>query len=233
MIAARRFYKDVFARAEEGGYAIYLDARRLRTPANKPALLPAEALAQAVAAEWDRQETTIEPLTMPITRLSFAALDGAEARRGEIVAEIGKFAETDLVCHRAASPETLVRRQSAAWNPWLEWSRQTLQHAPAVTTGFLPAPPDEAGIAALKARAEALDPFRLIALSQGVSLTGSAVLGFALLAGALSAEGAFQAAALDDLFQIETWGEDSEARARLQRLRMDIADLSRFVDFLA
>ena len=229
MIAARRFYKDVSVRAEEGGFSTYLDGRRLRTPANKPAFLPTEAIALAVATEWDAQEQTIEPFTMPITRLSFAAIDGADLRRTDIVGEIGKFAETHLLCHRATGPEMLIRRQGAVWNPWLDWARDTLEYAPTVTSGIVPAPPDESGIAALKTRAEALDPFRLIALSQGVGLTGSAVLGFALLTGALGAEEAFQAAALDDLFQISTWGEDGEARARLDRLAKDLADLGRFV----
>ncbi|MBI1249876.1 MAG: ATPase [Alphaproteobacteria bacterium] len=229
MSALKRFYRSAEARDGETGFGVFLDARRLRTPDNAVAALPTRALAEAVAREWDAQGETIDTSAMPLTRLSFVALDKTEGRRADLIADLGKYAETDLICHRAASPETLIRRQSETWNPWLDWAKARYAFAPEVVAGIVAATPHLAGIAALKAHAAALDAFRLTALSHGVGLTGSAVLGLALIDAAIGAEAAFAAAALDDLFQIETWGEDAEARARLDRLAKDIADLAEFI----
>ena len=46
------------------------------------------------------------------------------------------------------------------------------------------------------------------------TLTGSAVLALAVARGFLSAEAAWQAAHVDEDFQAERWGEDTEAVAR-------------------
>jgi chaperone required for assembly of F1-ATPase len=233
MTALRRFYETASVQPHDGGFAVFLDARRLKTPAQSPALAPTRALAEACAAEWAAQGAAIDTLSMPLTRLWFTALDRTNGRAADIIAEVCKYGETDLLCHRAERPESLAARQDALWSPWIVWSRATLGFAPTVTTGLQAAPPDREGIAALAARARALDAFRLTALAHGVALTGSAILGHALLDAAIDPQTAFEAAALDDLFAIETWGEDAEARARLDRQAKDIADLARFVAALA
>ncbi|KAL6776298.1 ATP12 [Auxenochlorella protothecoides x Auxenochlorella symbiontica] len=52
-----RFYKHVGVRPEDQGqgYHVTLDSRVLRTPAQKPLMVPSEALAHAIAAEWECQ----------------------------------------------------------------------------------------------------------------------------------------------------------------------------------
>jgi chaperone required for assembly of F1-ATPase len=60
----------------------------------------------------------------------------------------------------------------------------------------------------------ALDPYALAACHVITTLTGSAVLALAFLHGRLSAEEAWEAAHVDEDFQIEQWGEDAEARKR-------------------
>ena len=47
----KRFWKEVAAAPEEGGWAIRLDGKPLRTPARNALLVPTEALAQAIADE--------------------------------------------------------------------------------------------------------------------------------------------------------------------------------------
>ncbi len=51
-----------------GGFEIALDGRALRTPGRRPMRFASEALAWAVAAEWDSQTGSrgIEPSTMPL-----------------------------------------------------------------------------------------------------------------------------------------------------------------------
>ena len=54
---------------------------------------------------------------MPLTRLVNSALDGVAKTLAETAAETAKFAESDLVCYRAASPASLVAAQETAWDP--------------------------------------------------------------------------------------------------------------------
>lgn len=158
---------------------------------------------------------------------------GGDAARAQRIAYVLKFAETDLCCHRAASPAELVARQAATWDPLVAWGAQALGAALPVVTGVLPADVPEQAFAALCARAERLDDFGLVALSQAAGLSGSALIAFALVAGWLDPEEAFAAAALDDLWSLEHWGEDAEARGKLERLRGDLDAAARFIQALS
>ena len=62
-----------------------------------------------------------------------------------------------------------------------------------------------------------LDPFRLTALHVMTTLTGSAILAFAVPERASSRDDAWTAAHVDEDFQIEQWGADAEATERRQR----------------
>ena len=51
----KRFYKTVSVAPAEGGFAVLLDGKRVQTPARAKLVLPTEAMARAIAAEWDSQ----------------------------------------------------------------------------------------------------------------------------------------------------------------------------------
>lgn len=227
--AARRFYKTASAASADGGFAVALDERRLRTPGGAPFTARTRALAEACAAEWEAQGQAIVPASMPITQLAFAAIDQTAAARAQRIAFVVSFAETDLCCHRAEAPAELVARQAAHWDPLVAWGAEALGAKLPVVTGVVAADVPHQALDALRERAEDLDDFGLTALSQAAGLTGSALLAFALLEGRLDAPGAFAAAALDDLWSLERWGEDEEARARLDRLRAELDALARFI----
>lgn len=221
----RRFYKDVTVAELPEGVVVLLDGRGVKTPGRLRLMAPCRAVAELIAAEWAAQGETIFPHEMPMTRLANVAIDRAPLARAELAASIGLYVETDLVCHRAERPEALVTRQSAVWDPIADWARAELGARFAVVVGVVPAGSDAPGVEAVTARAAALDDFRLIGLAHAVGQTGSAAVGFALMQGWLDAEPAFQAAALDDLYQVEVWGEDLEAIARLERLRRELSAL--------
>lgn len=54
---------------EGGVYEINLDRRKLKTPGGKLFAVPNEALAIAVATEWDAQRDTLKFYTMHMVRL--------------------------------------------------------------------------------------------------------------------------------------------------------------------
>ncbi len=231
--APKRFYVEAAAvAAPEGGFTVMLDARTLRTPAGNAFIVPTLALAQACAAEWSAQGAHILPAAMPVTQMAFAALDWTGDRRADRIAYVAAYGETDLCCHRAEQPVELVARQAAVWDPLVQWGDAELGAKLPVVTGVIAAPIDESVLDTLRAHADALDDFRLTALTQATGLAGSALIGAALVRGRLTAEQAFQAASLDDLWSIEHWGEDAEALARLARMRAEFDAVARFLTAL-
>lgn len=201
-------------------FHVLLDGKPVRTPKQRLLELPSRALADAVAAEWDAQHLLIDPSVMPLTRLVNTVVDGVQRRESEIRQDIVRFLGSDLLCYRAEAPAALVERQAAAWDPMLAWARSCLDIDLEPSLGIMPRRQGGEALGnAARAVAE-LDAFRLAALHVMVTLTGSAVLGLAVLRGRLSADAAWSAAHVDEDWQISQWGEDGEAtRRRTQRWR--------------
>jgi chaperone required for assembly of F1-ATPase len=228
----KRVYQKVGTRAVEGGWGVTLDGRPLRTPARNPLVVPSEALAAAIAAEWDAQQDDVRPTTMPLMRLAATAIDRTRQQRTLVVKEVANYADTDLVCYRADDPPALAARQQAVWQPLIDWATARYDAVLTVTTGIVPTPQFPTTLTAFAAAVAAQDDFRLTALQDLTAVCGSLVIGLALLDGRLDAAGAFAASQLDETFQIEAWGEDAEAAARRQALAGDIEAAARFAALL-
>jgi chaperone required for assembly of F1-ATPase len=228
----RRFYKSATAAEVPGGYAVFLDSRQLKTPAGGQLVLARRSLAEALAEEWQAQEGDIQPRSMRLMQLVSTAIDRVAIQRAEVVEEVAGYGATDLVCYRVNHPEELARRQQALWQPLVDWA--TLQYdAPlTVTTAILPLRQPEGALAALKAAVGRLDSLTLTGLHAAVAACGSLVLGLALLEGRLSAADAWEAAQLEEAWQMEHWGEDAEAARRRAALREDLEAAARFLDLL-
>lgn len=211
----KRFYKSAQAGEAENGFALLLDGRPTRTPAKAKLIVPTRTLAQAVAAEWQAQGETIQPATMPLTRLANSALDGVAQTMAATVEEIAGFAGADLVCYRALEPEALAARQAAAFDPLLAFAQAALGVRFLLAGGIMHVPQPEASLKAVRAAVEAHDdPFALTALHGLTSLSGSVLIALAVAREAMTVEAAWAAAHVDEDYQIEKWGADEEATAR-------------------
>jgi len=214
-VLRHRFYKAVTIATGEGanGHAICLDGKPVRTPGRRALAAPTPELARALADEWAAQGDAIEPATMPLTRLANTIIDGVAAAQEEVAAEIRKYLACDLVFYRAENPPALRARQATHWDPILSWARQVLDadFKPGVGVVHVVQP-----AAALDAAGEKLpqDPWRLGAAHAATTLTGSALLALALMHGAITPEAAWQAAHVDEDWNMEQWGRDEIALQR-------------------
>jgi len=223
----KRFYKSV---SVGDGNAVLLDGRALKTPRGLPLDLPTHTLAEAVTKEWSGQGDEIDPQAMPLTKLANTAIDGVAPRREEVVAEIAAFAKHDHLCYRTDKPAELLRRQSEAWDPLLDWAAERYG-APLMTVeGITSVAQPESSIVALRKAVEAFDSFALSALHVIASICGSLVLALAVADKRLTAEEAFELSQIDESFQAEKWGLDSEAEARAKRLERELMIAARFMD---
>ena len=206
----KRFWKDVSVGADR---VVALDGRPVRTPGRVPLSLPTDALAQAVAAEWRAVGETVDPRTMPITGLANAAIDRIAPDPAPFVADLARYAETDLLCYRADAPADLVARQRSLWDPPLAWARTRYDVHFTLATGIVHRPQPDATVERLAAAVAALDPFRLAAMTPLVSITGSLVLSLAILERAMTPDEAWSTALVDEDWQAERWGVDPLAEA--------------------
>jgi chaperone required for assembly of F1-ATPase len=210
-----RFYREAQIGEGEAGFPVLLDGRPVRTPAKKPLSAPAHALAERIAGEWAAQRETIDPVTMPLTRLANAIIDGVIPEPRPVAAEIEKYLASDLLCYRAAGPEGLLALQRRHWDPVIEWARETLGARFSLAEGVMHVrQPDQTIAAAAQAipRGEGdTELWRLGALNVVTTLTGSALLALALDARVLTADAAWAAAHIDEDWNMETWGRDDLA----------------------
>ena len=229
----KRFYRTAAATPPDaGGHGVALDGRRVRTPAGAPLALPTAALAEAIAAEWAAQGEELRPRAMAMMSLAATAIDRTAPRAAEVAAEIARYGETDLLCYRDAGGGELARRQNAAWQPVLDWLAATHGARLRPVAGVMPARQEAGALAALRRVVGALDAFRLTALHAAATASGSVALALALLGGRLDAAQAWRCARIDELWQAERWGEDSEALGQGERLRDDLAAAGRFLELL-
>jgi chaperone required for assembly of F1-ATPase len=228
-VSARRTYASAAAMAVEGGFAVVLDDRPLRTPGGNDMVLASKALAQAIVEEWLAQEKTIEFRVMPMTQLTNTMIDRVRDARGRVIAEAVRHAGSDLLCYRAPGPRDLVARQDAEWRPLLDWIAKTHGATLTVTAGVTPVSQPAQAMAALEAAAAGLDDAGLTILATVAAATGSLVLALALVHGRVDPETVCRLAHLDEAWQNETWGEDAEAKRRLNAITEELTAAARFL----
>ena len=228
----KRFYQTVSVSRAAGGYGVSLDGKPLKTPAGAELILPAPAVAEAIADEWRAQGEKMSLDTMTLTKLANAGLDRVATDRKAAIEQILRFARSETLCYRADAPKALVQRQGALWDPLLEWARVRYGAALACVAGIthVEQPPD--ALSTFEQVIAEEDNFSISGLASAAALTGSLVIALALLEGRLDAEQAFAASQLDEIFQAERWGWDFEAEQRSRTKATELAQIGRFLRLL-
>ncbi|UTW54293.1 ATP12 family chaperone protein [Kordiimonas sp. SCSIO 12610] len=228
----KRFYKTVSIEAleEEAGYAISLDGRQIKTPAKAIMAAPTRNLAEVVAEEWEGQGDKIDPKTMPMNQLLNTAIDSVTSERANIIDEMVRYGGSDMLCYRADHPEDLVKRQAVAWDPYIDWLANSLNAPMEVTSGILHVAQPEKSLGALRERIEGYDIYALTVLHALTTGLGSLGLGLAYIKGFKAFEDIWQASRVDETYQIEQWGEDSDEAKVTAALLQDLKNAVMFLE---
>jgi chaperone required for assembly of F1-ATPase len=229
MVTRARFYRDVSVASQGQGYRVLLDGKPIQTPAGADLAIPTRALANAIADEWRSQREKVRPDTMILTKLANTAIDRVAVHRLTAIAQILGIARSDLLCYRAEGPDALVELQHRVWDPILDWAKARFGATLACTTGigFVEQAPES--LAALERAIDEYDSFGLSGLQAAATSLGSAVIALALAEQRLSAEEAFAAAQLDENYQADKWGRDSEAEQRRLNKQVELLEITRFL----
>jgi ATP synthase F1 complex assembly factor 2 len=209
---------------ESSWYCVRLDERPLRTPMGHSLAVPSEALAYALAAEWNCQVVdAIRPNQMPLMTLVSTSIDQTTNATSIYREEILRYLQTDTVCYWADPVEDkiLYRRQQTAWkdlHAWIEaWSGG---HAPAVAVGHIEGmwlakgtqlPHPEPLRQACRKFVESLDAWHLTAMHSMAAEAKSFWIALALLleskdGWSMDVPSAIEAARVEEEFNIASWG---------------------------
>jgi len=219
----KRFYAEARVLEAEDGFAVALDGKVIRTPSGRPLVVPSREIADAIAAEWAAQKETLNPLTMPLTRLANSVVEGVLERVEAVRDDVAKYLNTDLLFYRASHPEALTAREAEHWDPVLFWAADTLGAHFMLSEGITHVSQPEQAVEAARA-ALPKDPWSVAAVHVITTLTGSALLALALLHHACNSDQVWAAAYVDEDWNAEQWGIDGEVAERRA---------ARLVDFTA
>ena len=215
----KRFWTHTEIVEVKDGYTVVLDGRSVKTPAKAELLVPTRRFAEEIAREWDAQTEVVDPNIMPMTRLANAAIDKVAVQFDEVALMIAEYGSSDLLCYRAEEPPELVKRQAASWDPILSWATETLNAPLTVVQGVMFQTQPENSIKCLTREVMRLTEFELAAFHDLVSISGSLLLGFAVIRDHISAEDAWKLSRVDEEWQIEQWGHDEEATELVDKKR--------------
>lgn len=214
----------------EPAHVVRLDGRLIKTPLKQTLILPTAQLAEAIAAEWQAQGDHIIPDSMPLTQLANTMVDKAQGlERPVLNDEICKYSASDLVCYFATQPPEVVKRHDAMWLPLLDWLDAAYGARLIAIRGIRYEEQPKESLAHLRQVIEGLSPADFTVVQAMVGITGSVVIGLALLAGHLTPAEAYAAACVDEIYQLEKWGEDKLARDRITRIAQEVQSCATFI----
>lgn len=225
----KRFYTSVSVAADN---LILLDNRPVKTPGKRPLALPNRPLADAIAQEWSAQQEHVKPETMRLTGLANAAIDFVSSDKLTFSQGLVAYADCDLLCYRCDTQPKLIERQAERWDPLLDWASARFDVHFVKVSGIMHQPQAEPTRRRLAEALTLCSPFALAALSQIITISGSLVIGLAVLEEEVDADQAFILGHLDELFQAEEWGEDWMAADARALRREDFLSACRFLRLL-
>lgn len=224
----KRFWTAAEVSASGDGFTVKLDGRALKTPGKALLVVPTAALARIIAEEWQTQGEVIAPETMPATRAANSAIDKISGQKSSVAAFLAEYGDSDLVCYRAASPVALVARESAIWDPLIDWVAHRYGVRPVTRVGVMHAPQPQAWLDSFLPNIERLSNFELAAFHDLVAFSGSLIIGLAVIDRFDTPETLWRASRLEEDWQIEQWGEDEEATILSEGRRQAFLAAARF-----
>ena len=213
----KRFWKEVGIANIDNGWQVTLDSRGIRTQGKRAQVVPGKALAELLASEWQAQGDTLDPSGFSHRDMADYAIDMIASGEEDIAAKLMAYFETDTLCYRADPDEPLYKRQLEIWEPLLMAFESREGVSIERASGILHKAQPDATLVAIRSTLEALGPLELAALFALTSLAASLVIGLSALEEDANPDALWNAANLEEDWQVELWGYDAEASERRAR----------------
>ncbi len=214
----KRFYSQVSVAEAKGGFGVMLDGRAINTVSRNPQTVPTRALAEVMAGEWDAQGDEINPAGFLFRDMADYAIDVVAPDRAAAAESLLPYAATDTLCYRAEPDEAFAIRQREVWEPLLTQAEMRLGVRFVRVAGVMHKPQAPETLERLRSELGGFDAFALAALRNTASLAASLVIGLAAITPGAEIEALWNAANLEEDWQVELWGKDWQAM-ELRELR--------------
>lgn len=203
----KRFYKNVSFTESEGKFEINLDKRKLRTPLGNVFQLPNEALASAVATEWDVQQDTIKQHNMHLTSLCNTALDNPCHQSKEVLADnILEFLVADTLCYRSCEPPEFLELQKQKWDPIIDWFKNRYRVKVNACEDLSSVAVPKETLLEIKRQLLSYNDWSLLGISFATENLKSLISTLALVNHEIDVEAAVELSRLETIFQVNHWG---------------------------
>ncbi|KAK6104859.1 ATP12 chaperone family protein [Brugia pahangi] len=200
-----RFYEEarvVFKPVEEV-YNIYLDKHCLVTPKRNPVEIYSEALALAVAQEWNMQTNELRVNLMRLTGLIFTATDNPMSlQKSDLLSQVLQFLDKDTVLYRLEENSNLLHLEETNWNPvveWVNWEYGLSVKPKAVI--------DNNSRVRLANQLSDYNFLQLVGLQYATEALKSVFLTLATVSSRLDVDEAVELALLEQKYQSDIWGK--------------------------
>ncbi len=212
----KRFYKEVGITSGDDEWQVTLDGRGIKTVQGAPQLVPNEALAKQLAAEWEAQGEKLDPATFPLRDMVDYALDVISADPASLAEKLLTYGDTDTLLYRADPDEPLHARQMEVWEPIVAGFEADMGVKLIRISGIIHRPQSDEYMAAMRAHLATLSPLTLAGMEVMTSLAASLITSTSASKAAdrESALALWRAACLEEEWQAELWGRDEEEEAR-------------------
>lgn len=207
----KRFYKEVSVAPSAGGFQILLDGRAIKTQGKGAQILPSAALAEAMADEWRAQGEKLDPAGFVMRDLADYAIDQIAGDPQSVITGLLAFAQTDTLCYFAEPDEALFERQQKIWEPLLSAFEAKYSIRLERVSGIIHSAQSEASMTRLGEVLQRQSAFSLAAIQTTASIAASLIIGLEAVDESADAKALFDAANLEEDWQIELWGADELA----------------------
>lgn len=207
----KRFYRDVTVAETGSGFGVQLDGRAIKTVSARPQVVPNRALADVMAQEWAEQGDEIDPARFLFRDMADYAIDVVSPDPAAAIDSLLPYAATDTLCYRAEPDEPFAARQRIMWEPLLTAAEARLGVKFVRISGVMHKPQPPETLERLRDELATLDAFALAALRNTAGLAASLVIGLAALDPQTDVDALWDAANLEEDWQVELWGKDWEA----------------------
>lgn len=228
----KKFYDKASVAEVASGFSVVLDGRDIKTPATKLLVVSSKPLAKAIANEWQGQGEKVDLKTMPLTTLSYAAIDQVADNRALIEGEVGAYASSDLICYRADIPAELRKKEEAVWDPIVAWLKDKYNIDLILITGISHVEQGHDTKEFISKYLGDCDHFALAAMQRLTGLLGSIFLSIAIDKKQITVEQAWAASRVDEIYQAELWGEDTESLGEIEAKYAHFCAASQFLSLI-
>ena len=219
-------------RSSNNKYYVQINGKTAKTPEGNLMELPTSKLAKIIVKNYQSYKTKRNNSIVSPIRLANTAIDMVAKNKNNYIKQLCSYANSDLVCYFASSPEDLVKNQNKSWLPLITFMQDFYNINILYTNEIFSINQTKESLSKLKVILSKKNNFELSAISVLSQLTNSIIISLALVNDKINVKNAFELSNLEEIYQATFWGKDEEAFTRLKAISVDIKNVKKYYDAL-